>query len=250
MPHRFSRQTATGLLFLLDLVGIVGHVSAQTAVTYDKFRDQTTISTESDITSDKLRTLALFVVNGSRVTKPPKAILLTFVVEGSGWQLMRSCPAHLCEGRALLDGERVSLGKGEWKGDVISGGVVERVAFGLSLATFTRLAKARRVELQIQPLEFDLPQIVLKRFRHLLDWTTPAGWASAAKLQATPPAERLAVTLGMSRESVAQLLGTPDAKAYGWFNDVHGERWTYIDYSCVLDFSDSDGRLRHMSSLP
>lgn len=128
---------------------------------YDKFKDTTTVqfkrlpltgSSRRVLGGETLYLVGAFRFSGLKLTAPVEYAYLGFLSESRDWVYLRD--QHLI---ALVDGNRIDLGKAERDSAVWWGGAVsELLAFRLSYETLLKVANGSEVEMQLGSREFKL----------------------------------------------------------------------------------------------
>jgi hypothetical protein len=146
--------------------------SKRFTVNYDKFKDQTLVTAVFATGNSRgglLRGAISF--KGEIPTDKPDYFFL-FELDSSSWRYLSEESHKLY---AIIDGERMELGKGEYDGKTVTLGVImrtagvnERLAFLLSAETFSKLANGKSVELKIGSMEFRLKDEHQEAFRDLM----------------------------------------------------------------------------------
>ncbi len=146
-------------------------------VKYDKFKNETTITAgpfsltgtmEYMMTDTMIFLYSGFRFEGENITTPVDAFYLGFSYSGREWQFLKNTDVY-----ALVDGERMHLGEADRDSDVHLGGVEEMLAIKLDQATFSKIAKAKSVELKVGEREFKLKEEHLQSFRDLISLSQP-----------------------------------------------------------------------------
>jgi hypothetical protein len=142
-------------------------------VKYDKFKDLTIVSVGTFnigstgnyiISGDMYGLSAYFGFKGTK-TRPPDNFYLAFDHTGKEWRFLQSRELYL-----LIDGERERISNGNHDGKVRRG-VSERLLFEIPSGTFSKIASAKTVELQVGGFEMSLKDEHLQAFRDLLSLT-------------------------------------------------------------------------------
>ena len=141
---------------------------------YDKFKDQTTVSVKylsplPALSPVRLDIVAAFLYPGKTVTKP-SIVALWFQSSSKNWQFLQQ--------RQLLviaDGERIDLGEAERVDSKVNSSRAGRYSSGVSvselvgkmvsLETFLKIAKAKSVEMRLGSVEFKLADDHLEALR-------------------------------------------------------------------------------------
>lgn len=138
------------------------------SVTYNKFQDYTRVmvgpffvggSTAHFMSGFQLEMSASFIKEG----KPINEIYLLFRARGKDWTFLKSRDLY-----ALVDGERMSFGEGDWDSDVSRRGTSELIIFTVPIEAFAKIGKAQSVELKAGRVELTLKDEHKEAFRDLL----------------------------------------------------------------------------------
>ena len=152
--------------FLLILL-FAAPAFAQPTVTYDKFRDVTSVSGESARVSS-LHMVPTCLHKGEKLTAAADLhCYLIFRSASRSWEFLKSRDLIF-----LVDGERVDLGKGTHEGDVSSSryrvGVTERMMFKIPRAELEKITAASSVEFKLGYVEGKLDPKDLKGIKDVL----------------------------------------------------------------------------------
>ena len=140
-------------------------------VKYDKFKDRTVVrvgpfgltgSMEYALTNTMIGILAGFGYEGAAIQKSVEAFSLGFTYSGKEWEFLKDRDVY-----ALVDGERMQLGKADRASDINLGSVEELLSVSMDTATFNKIANAKVVEIKVGNREFKLKNEHLQAFRDL-----------------------------------------------------------------------------------
>lgn len=150
-------------------------LSAQVTVTYDRFSDQTRVSTgrinlvpTDGQPSSAFQLTALFVCPGKTLCRPNLVALIFSARTESDLQYSRSRSLIF-----LADGERLNLGDTEYEVVAREGFSLEFLQAYIPAGQVVTLANADSVEGRLGPTEFQLPESGLSELRDLLAKMTP-----------------------------------------------------------------------------
>jgi hypothetical protein len=145
------------------------------SVRYDKFKNSTHVSVGPfNIGGDKayifsgamLGMGADFFFQGQTLKEGVEEIYLVFDSRSKDWRFLDGRDLY-----AIVDGERMELGKGERSSDVRRGSVSELIIYKLPIDTFSKIANAKAVELKVGSIELKLKDEHLIAFKDLLSLT-------------------------------------------------------------------------------
>lgn len=160
-------------LLVIALLAVAGFGQV---VKYDKFKDETTVHVEVKVKSntkprnklDNLKLLAAFKYSGQTLRKNIDLFGVAFSAGNQRWRFLRSHGLIM-----MIDGERHDLGSGDHDGQITGSGVYETVTFIVDRSTFSVIANAKTLELQLGPYEGFIDEDNLAKLKAYFALTTP-----------------------------------------------------------------------------
>lgn len=127
-----------------------------TSVDYDRFKDITTVRLTESLMPDRPGYVLLTVLGtlkGKEIKGPPDHVALIITSVTPDWYFLRSQNIL----RVIQDEERYTLG--EMKRDnseVLRGQVLEQLVLEVPFSAIKKLAKAKKIEIQVGPYESEI----------------------------------------------------------------------------------------------
>lgn len=134
---------------------------------YDRFRDETTISTgrrSIDTKSTLILKVEAYCIHKGQTKASPEVMGLTFYSTSSHWKFLRNNTLN-----AVVDGERIQFGEAAAKDSRLArySGVNEVLDYELTPEQLRKLANATSIEMQLGSVEFQLKDKFIQALKDL-----------------------------------------------------------------------------------